>query len=206
MPVLEVTQLRLRGLVADHPALLQSLSTVRDKLHTSSEFYNCIRDPTLIYILGIWPSLDAHLEFLASPARDEILGPQEHMLAFCWTIHVELGGMRLLPLDAPVLAIERLCIKGECVEAIDQVVTRHRQELRDSQPKTTHGWRCDGEPKTHEVVLFTGWETAQAHTPFAMNKSFIQNDVEVAAVNGQHHAILAWNLERKKIDLPTKQV
>jgi hypothetical protein len=198
MPVLEVTQLRLKSLIADDPALLQSLSTVRDKLHTSSQFYNCIEDPTLIYILGIWPSLDAHLEFLASPARDEVLGPQEDILAFCWTIHVELGGMGLLPLDAPVLAIERMCVRGDCVEAIDQAVTRHTQELRGSHPKTTHGWRCDAAPTIHEAVLFTGWEAAQAHIPFAMNKKLIQNDIEVAAIKGQHDTILTWNLERKE--------
>src|SRR5699024_7475874 len=105
--VLEVTQLRLRELSADDPALLESLSTVRAELQTGSHFYNCIDDPGLIYILGTWPSLNAHIDFLASPSKDHILGPQEKMLQFCWTVHVELGGVNLLPLDMPILVIER---------------------------------------------------------------------------------------------------
>jgi heme-degrading monooxygenase HmoA len=195
MPALEMTQLRLKGLTADDPALLQSLSTVRRKLHTSSQFYNCIEDPTLIYILGMWPSLDAHLKFLASPARDEVLGPQEDMLDFCWTVHIELDGMSLLPLDAPVLAIERMRVREEHVEAFDQAVTRHTEELQGSHPsKVAHGWRCDAAPGSHEAILFTGWETAQAHATPAFEKS-------TAAIDKQYkimQVIHAWNLERKE--------
>jgi hypothetical protein len=191
MPALEMTQLRLKGLTADDPALLQSLSTVRRKLHTSSQFYNCIEDPTLIYILGMWPSLDAHLKFLASPARDEVLGPQEDMLDFCWTVHIELDGMSLLPLNAPVLAVERMRVRGEHVDAVDQAVTRHTEELHPS--KVAHGWRCDAAPGSHEAFLFTGCETAHAHAIFAIkNTAAIDNQYETMQV------IHAWNLERKE--------
>jgi len=74
MPVVEITQLRLKGLLTDDPLLLDSLSLVRDKLQTDSRFFSCIEDPSLVYIFGFWESLDAHLQFLASPARDEVLG------------------------------------------------------------------------------------------------------------------------------------
>lgn len=169
MPVLELTQLRLKGLAVDDPALLQSLSAVRTKLQTSSRFYNCIDDPTLIYILGIWPSLDAHEEFLASPSRDEILGPQEELLQFCWTVHVEMGGMNFLPLDAPILAIERIRVSDECIGAFDQAVERHTLELQGSNLfKIAHGWRCDALPNTREVFMFSGWQTAQAHIVFTL--------------------------------------
>lgn len=169
MPVLEVTQLRLKGLAAHDPALLHSLSTVRAKLHTSSRFYNCIDDPSLVYILGIWPSLDAHVDFLASPSRDEILGPQEDLLQFCWTVHVEMGGIDLLPLDAPILAIERIRVSEECTGALDQAIQKHIQELRGSHLfKIATGWRCDAEPTTHEVLIFSGCQTAQAHVGFTV--------------------------------------
>jgi heme-degrading monooxygenase HmoA len=196
--------LRLKGVTADDPVLLQSLSTVRGKLHTRSQFYNCIEDPTIIYILGIWPSLDAHLEFLASPARDEFLGPQDDMLDFCWTIHVELGGIRLLPLGAPVLAIERICVKGEYVEVFNQAVTRHTKKLQGSHPfKVVHGWRCDAARENHELVLFTGYETAQAHAIFATKKidTDIDIDIDIAAIDKQYETtqvIHAWNLEREE--------
>jgi heme-degrading monooxygenase HmoA len=172
MPVLEVTQLRLKELAADDPALLESLSAVRAKLHTGSRFYNCIEDPSLIYILGIWPSLDAHVEFLASPSRDEVLGPQEDMLQFCWTVHVEMGGMDLLPLDAPILAIERIRVSEECTQTFNEVMERHVQKLQSSYPfKVAHGWRCDAAPNTHESLVFSGWPDAQAHIAFTVKGS-----------------------------------
>ncbi|KAF1834988.1 hypothetical protein BDW02DRAFT_314285 [Decorospora gaudefroyi] len=201
MPVLELTQLRLKGSTADDPTLLQSLSTVRAKLQTSSQFYNCIDDPTVVYILGIWPNLGAHLDFLASPGRDEILGPQEDMLQFCWTIHVELGGMSLLPLDAPVLAIETLRVRRDCVEAFEQAVMRHTQQPPPGSRsfKVAHGWRCDAASGNYEALIFSGWENVQAHITLTMSKSCNSNDV--AAIDGQYETMQvthARNMERRK--------
>ncbi|KAH7401662.1 hypothetical protein BKA66DRAFT_405817 [Pyrenochaeta sp. MPI-SDFR-AT-0127] len=196
MPVLEVTQLRLKGLHAHDAALLQSLSLVRGKLHTMSHFYNCIQDPTLIYILGIWPSLEAHLDFLASPARDAVLGPQEDVLDFCWTVHMVLDGMASLPLDAPVLAIERLSVRGDCVDAFDQAAVQHAQLLKRSHPfAVAHGWRCDAPAGSHEALIFTGWENTQAHVAFAAT-----HDGHHAALLGQYEHIElhhATNLEQQ---------
>ncbi|CAO2658735.1 Nn.00g064580.m01.CDS01 [Neocucurbitaria sp. VM-36] len=201
MSVLEVTQLRVKGRFEDHPALLQSLSVVRGKLHTNSQFYHCIEDPTLIYILGIWPGLDAHLKFLASPERDEVLGPQESMLQFCWTVHMGLDDMSSLPLDAPILAIERLSVKGDCINAFDQAVIRHMQLRQGSHPfKVAHGWRCDAAAGSHEALIFTGWENAQAHVTFAVNQKG-HSDGDSAAINGKYeeiHVHHARNLERNE--------
>ena len=196
MAVLEITQLRLRNVAADDPALLENLSAVREKLHTSSQFYNCIEDPKLIYILGIWPNLEAHLKFLDSPARDEVLGPQEDMLQFCWTVHVEIDGLHLLPLEAPVLAMERLRFKEECVEDLERDVTSYAQQLRGNHTfKVAHGWRCDA-PGTHEALVFTGWETAQTHVTLTAN---VDNDHDVAVLQDRSETvqiIRGRNLER----------
>ena len=202
MSVLELTQLRVKGLSADDPALLQSLSVVRGQLHTNSAFYHCIEDPTLIYILGVWPSLEAHLEFLASPARDEVLGPQENVLQFCWTVHMKLEGMSSLPLDAPVLAIEILSVKGDCVDAFDQAAMRHTQLLLGgSHPfKVAHGWRCDAVAGSHEALIFSGWLNAHAHVTFTARQEGY-GDGDNAAIAGQYEEIQvhhARNLERKE--------
>src|SRR4051812_38878765 len=98
MPVLEVTQLRLKGISAADQSLLDSLDAVRSILKTNSRFYHCIEEPSLIYILGIWPSLAAHRAFLDSPECHEILGPQEELLEFQWSLHMELDAMVSLPL------------------------------------------------------------------------------------------------------------
>ena len=199
MAVLEITQLRLRMVTANDPALIASLSAVREKLRTSSQLYNCIEDPALIYILGIWPNLEAHLEFLDSPARDEVLGPQEEMLQFCWTIHVELDGMHLLPLEAPILAMERLCFKDKCVETFETTVTKYAQRLhRNHAFRVAHGWRCDAAHGTHEALVFTGWETAQTHTILAANLGDNGNDTTVLRERSETVKIIhARNLERE---------
>lgn len=107
MPVVEVTQLRLKSVAPDDPAQLKNLSSARAILKTQSEFYTCIDDLTLIFILGLWPNLEAHRAFLASPRAAEVLGPQEGMLEFRWAVHMELDAMDSLPLDAPVMATSR---------------------------------------------------------------------------------------------------
>jgi hypothetical protein len=202
MRVLEITQLRLRRVAVDNPALIQSLSAVREKLHTNSQFYNCIEDPALIYILGIWPNLEAHLEFLDSPMRDEVLGPQEDILEFCWTVHVELDGMHLLPLGAPILAMERLLFKHECVENFETAVTKYAQRLQGSHAfRTVHGWRCDTAHGTHEAFVFTGWETAQTHvTLTASLDDGGGDDDDTTALHERAETVQiihARNLERK---------
>ncbi|KAG9190756.1 hypothetical protein G6011_08844 [Alternaria panax] len=183
MAVLEITQLRLRKVAANDPALIQSLSAVREKLQTNSQFYNCIKDPALIYILGLWPDLKAHQEFLDSPARDEVLGPQEDMLQFCWTVHVKLDGMYLLPLEAPILAMERLRFKKKCVEFLEKAVAKHTQQLQGNHSfKTAYGWRCDVAQETYEALVFTGWENAQTHGSFTAN---VADDNDTAILHEQ---------------------
>lgn len=201
MSVLEVTQLRLKGLPADDPLLLESLSTVRGKLQTQSQFYTCIEDPTLIYILGIWPSLDAHWDFLASKARDEVLGPQEDMLQFRWTVHMKLDSMLSLPLNAPVLAIEWLKIRAEHVDTFEQTVIRHAQHLKSSHPfKVAYGWRCDADAGSHEALIFSGWQNAQAQVTSAWRQQSA-GDGENAAIIGKYEELQAHharNLEQKE--------
>jgi heme-degrading monooxygenase HmoA len=200
MPVLEITQLRLRGVLPDDPQLLHSLSLVRDKLQTKSRFYICIEDPTIMYILGIWRDLEQHLDFLASPARDEVLGPQEDMLEFHWTVHMKLDSMGSLPLDAPILALERIRVEEDGVDAVEQAITRHAQQLLGSHSsRVTHGWRCDAAPENQEVIILSGWETVQAHVTFSarqqsQSKSEHANLVRGCEDIGVHHV---WNLELK---------
>ncbi|CAI6338610.1 unnamed protein product [Periconia digitata] len=89
MPVLEATQLRLKGVGPEDVALIESLSSVRGILRTQSEFFSYVQDSSLIFILGLWPSLHAHREFLASPHAAAVLGAQEKMLDFESTVHME---------------------------------------------------------------------------------------------------------------------
>lgn len=199
MPILEVTQLRLKKLPTDGPELLRSLSIVRDKLQTNSRFYSCIQDPSILYILGIWPSLGSHLDFLASPARNEILGPQEDMLEFQWTVHIDCNGMSSLPLDAPILVIERLRVKECGIAALDQAATRHTQLLKGSSPfRVAYGWCIDADSQEPEALVISGQDT-QSHITFTTRQKRL-GDNDYATFNGQYEELLVHhtrNLERE---------
>lgn len=197
MPVVEITQLRLKGLLANDPALLESLSHARSKLQTNSRFFSCIDESSLIYIFGFWPSLDAHLKFLASPARDEVLGPQEAILDFQWTIHLELDATTRQLFDAPFLAVTRLDVDAADVEAYNQVVADHAQKAlsKDRGPLgVTYAWRCDLPAGSHESVILTTWGSKGHGSPEAGRHIALEHDDD-----GSFRRILfhrAWNIER----------
>ncbi|KAF2117569.1 hypothetical protein BDV96DRAFT_611322 [Lophiotrema nucula] len=199
MPILEVTLLQLKGVPASDPTLLVTLSNVRGKLQTDSRFYNSIEDPTKIYILGIWPSLEAHHQFLNSPARVEVLGPQEGLLEFVWTVHMEMDAMSSLPLDAPVLAIAGLFIKADSTDAFEQKVARHRHTIVDATKpyNVVNGWRCDPEPGKHESLMFTGWADAQAHAAFIAKAREDRDYADVRRYYEDMEVRHARNLEAK---------
>lgn len=199
MPVLEITQLRLKGLTVDDPVLLQSLSLVRGKLQTDSRFFNCIEDPSLIYIFGVWSSLDAHLEFLASPARDEVLGPQEEILDFQWTVHLELNVISPLLLDAPFIAIERIALKAVHVDAYNQDIEEYVRGLEVIKPwNITHGLRCDTPTESHEAVILTSLNYTGPHVTFAGRNAILgrNSDYKGAYQEIQVHRTL--NMERTR--------
>lgn len=168
MPVVEITQLRLRGLTVHDPALLESLSLVRGKLQTNSRFFSCIEDSSLIYIFGVWPSLGVHLEFLASPLRDEVLAPQEELLDFQWTVHLEHNEINPLMLGSPFIAIERLGVDLDHVAAYDQIIDEHVRELRmNPSLSVAHGRRCDDPTGSQETIILTSSTSPGPHPSFA---------------------------------------
>jgi heme-degrading monooxygenase HmoA len=201
MPVLEITQLHLKGMSANDPQLLHVLSDVRARLKTKSQFYTCIEDPTKVYILGMWRDLEQHLDFLASPLRDEVLGIQANLLDFQWTIHMELESMSSLPLDAPILAIERLSVEEDYVVAVHQATTKYMQHLEGSRPfRVAYGSRCDTMPGIQEVIIFSGWENSQAHVRFSVEQHNY-SDTDGATISGHYKELVvhhAKNLERRE--------
>lgn len=175
MSILEICQLKIKAhLSHDHPSLLVALQKaragLRDKvINTQSHFYRCIEDPSLIYILGLWPSLDRHKEFLASPHKREILDEQDELFDFQWIIHTEIqGGMESIPLQAPVLGIARLFIKKEGVSAYQAVVDKYRNVIEmGSEPyKPFAAWRVDCENGNYEHLIITGWQQEGDHGIF----------------------------------------
>ncbi|KAL2060662.1 hypothetical protein VTL71DRAFT_9303 [Oculimacula yallundae] len=176
--ILEICQLKVKPSTSTtDPSLLPALSKARTQLRervhdTNSRFYQCIEDPTLIYILGVWPSLARHTEFLQSPEKAEILDSQNNLFDFGWVLHVEIGekGMDELPLDAPVMAITRLFLKDGPghVEACEEIERKYRGVVAEGEKtwSVVDGWRIDCEEGKNEGVMVTGWEGMDAHKAF----------------------------------------
>ncbi|CZT44727.1 uncharacterized protein RSE6_04941 [Rhynchosporium secalis] len=176
--ILEICQLKVKANISfSDPLLLAALcqarNQLREKVHdTNSRFYQCLENPTLIYILGCWPSLSRHAEFLQSPEKAEILDSQETLFDFGWVLHMEIGdnGIDALPLDAPVMAITRLFMKdgAEHVEACEEFEQKHRGVVGERKRtwSVVNGWRMDCEEGKNEGVMITGWESMDEHEAF----------------------------------------
>lgn len=165
MPILEICQLKIKHhLSQDDPSLLSALQKARTGLrekvvNTYSRFYRCIEDPSLIYILGSWPSLARHEQFLASPHKAEILDEQDEFFDFQWIIHTEIGGLEELPLDTPIVGIARLFVKNGGVEVYRSEVERLGKLIENTKPyKSVGEWRVDCEEGKFEHVIITGWQ------------------------------------------------
>jgi heme-degrading monooxygenase HmoA len=189
MPVLELLLLRLRpGISPQDPTLVENLSTVRSLVRTNSRFYHCIEDPTLIYILGQWPSLAAHKAFLSSPERDAILLPQMHQLDFVWMLHLDLPEGKsmedVLPFTAPVLGIARMFFNSfdPDVDAYKKILADHRSKIVGTTGPYLlfDAWRIDAEGKA-EYVILTGWESVEAHNELTSTLRMSNQEYATAA-------------------------
>lgn len=169
MAILEVLQLRIKpDLQPTDPSILKGLQSARQKLKdlvsdTQSRFYQSTDDPSIIHVLGTWPTLAAHHAFIESPTRLDVLRDQEGLLDFAWVLHVEIDSMSSLPLDAPVLAIERLHVKsGEHVIEYNLIMSGLVGRIQEATEhyRVVVGWRCDSEPGKQESLVFTGFETS----------------------------------------------
>jgi hypothetical protein len=177
MPVLEILQLKIKPTISpDNPSILTSLRTVRsslaEKVHlTHSRFFRALEDPSLIYVLGLWPNLATHQAFLSSPLKPSILAPQDDLLDFNWMLHIPLEDLETLSstLEVPIVAIARLHVKGgEHVIAHKEITGRYGHMLveRAKPFGVVEGWRVDGEVGKEELVVITGWEAKEEHLVF----------------------------------------
>lgn len=184
MPALEILQLQLApGFPPDHPSILESFvkvrSALREKVHnTRSRCYQCIEDPTFIFIFGMWPDIATHTDFTNSPLRPEILALQGNFLEFRWMIHIEVEHINELPFNAPVLSVSRLQLSGWHVMEYKQVEVGVKALISEgTKPyNVIHSWRIDPEPGTQEMVTITGWESAGAEIAFHKNTAQANKD------------------------------
>jgi heme-degrading monooxygenase HmoA len=195
MGVLELTLLRLKpGISHTDPTLLANLRDIRAEIKTNSRFYHCIEDPSLLYILGLWPSQESHNAFLASADAARILGPQEHQTEFLWGMHAELDSMQSLPLKAEVLAISRESVRLESAEKYEEDMAAKEQKIRDATAPhpVVRVWRIDAGEGNRESLIFTGWSSVEEHERF-MQSDETKPTTEMIIVSETKHGV---DLER----------
>lgn len=200
MSVLEVCQLTLKdGTSMTDSALLANLQEVRSIIKTNSRFYEDLSDHSRLYILGIWPSLAAHDEFLESPRKNEILGKQQNQTNFGWILHLNWPkeGIDVLPLDAPVLVIERYWfpddVGGE-LAGIENGLALAGYKAgafeRYALYRFGMAWRCAEEIKEqNEFIIISGWDSVELH------KDFLKREKHKGA-HGKTDIVWLRNIER----------
>jgi hypothetical protein len=155
MGVLEITLLHIKAHIkATDVSLLQNLRTIRSQLKTNSRFYISATDHSQLYIFGLWPTLEAHHDFLASPDREKILGPQEGQTEFIWGLHIDnVFSMDELPLTADIMRVDRFVgpasDQGEVLRL--EVSVTKEQKITANYPRLV---RTRMDPKPDEMELF----------------------------------------------------
>lgn len=177
MVVTELALLRLLpGSQLASQALLSKLKSAKAVLESAYNrpfYFLCqIEDPSLIYIVGSWPSIRQHVkDFLPSPANQECLALLKDDIKVEFMFHVDLIPEHI-PVQMPVMAIERHFVKRMTRDNIvNGSETMQAAELYKSASKAcASGWRIEADVTDHrsgghkeEFVVFTGWDSREQH-------------------------------------------
>jgi hypothetical protein len=172
--ILEITHLNVVDHISpSHPSILQNLQQARTllaaKVHpTHSHFYQDLRAPEKIFILGTWPSIERHQEFLGNAAlKADVLGGQEDSMLFGWSAHVSLrsswiakGGIGQAIKSAKVVGIQRIRVTAEKVEKFQNILSEEfwNSLQRVSSHEVLFTWNLDCEEKAvREYIILTIW-------------------------------------------------
>ncbi|KAI1608043.1 hypothetical protein EDD36DRAFT_423925 [Exophiala viscosa] len=204
MSVTELALLRIDpGTDVSSPTLLANLSEAKSVMERASGFkfhyYHCVEDPSLVFILGAWPSIDFHMkEFIPGEANQEILDLLKRQLVVEWMFHLDVDQAKTaLSLSEKFIAIGRHFIREGEEDVFRSTFKAKKHELESFIGGAGHvvgGFRLDDgfEPATEgdrkeEFVLFTAWNSVEHHFGFARTEGFekygqIRNHIEQADI------------------------
>lgn len=148
-----------------------TLTPARQTTH-QFHFYTQHEDPSLLYVIGSWPSRSMHMEsFVGSPEAQSLGVLFKGQVTTQSVVHVELD-QSLIPLDAPVLAIRRHVIKPADNATFEEAFDDNKHHLEHfSERKIAAGWQVEKETRadggeTDIFVLFSGWDDLEHHEKF----------------------------------------
>lgn len=191
MGITEIALLQMRsGMTAEDAALLSNLAhakkTMQDYTGNTFYYFQQTEDPSYIYIVGEWDSLDQHLNhFIPSTENQALLGLLKDQMTVNWLIHANVSHAELpLPKSDVEMAKAR---RGELVWSIG------RHFVKDGKKKEFHhtfqtngrylqdfitegtiggGWRADRENDKDEWVLLCPYTSVEQHLDFAKTDGF----------------------------------
>jgi heme-degrading monooxygenase HmoA len=175
------------------PALLTKLRTAKTALETASghkfHYFQQLEDPSLIYTLGTWDSVQAHRDFLPSPEnlsllellKDDILMEGEKKIEM-WHLDSDIFGIQRAwegeggksVFTAPVISVNRHFVesgkKDEFVGEFEEVTGILEEYTKPFG--VVGGWGVEKEKEREEWVLFSGFESVEQHHGFAKTEGF----------------------------------
>lgn len=179
LPVLEITLLKVNSAYnswsSDILATLQQTRySIAEKVTpTASRFYRSLSFPTDILILGIWPCLQDHTNFLSNEdLRNEILGSQEGMFDFRWSRHVDIPEgeedivRRKLGGRMDWLKVMRRR-DGEGIESRSWM----EDQEKDRVFEIVKGWCCGSREEGKEYLRVVGWKGGIIGENMVLNNS-----------------------------------
>ena len=141
-------------------------------------YYSQHEDPSLLYIIGSWPSAAMHWEsFIPSPENQELLSKFKDDVSVESMFHVEVE-QSSIPLDAPVLAIGQHWITPSNNAGFEEAFEDNKHHLEHfSTRKLAGGWRHEKEESADGgqkdvFVLFSGWDDVDHHMKFGDSQNY----------------------------------
>jgi heme-degrading monooxygenase HmoA len=191
MTVTEIALLRLSPGVTSIDIDLRAKLVHAKKImqdYTGRTFYYLqqYEDPSYIYIIGEWDSLDQHMtDFIPSEANQALLESLKDELSVVWLLHID-APHTALPLPKTdddnakarhgdwVISIVRHFIRNGASEEFRQTFESNKEHLQNYLTEGTMGggWRIDKEDGKDEWILLCPFKSVQQHTEFAETEGF----------------------------------
>ncbi|KAF2497918.1 hypothetical protein BU16DRAFT_580486 [Lophium mytilinum] len=199
MTITELALLRLLPpTTSTTPSLLSALANAKTVMesYTHHRFHilQQVEDPTLLYILGEWDSLTQHMEgFIPSATNQALLTSLHGIVEVVSLTHYDVPLTQLPVPDAVekkgrrgngngkgVVSIARHFVKAGQKGKFEEAFEANKGELQEyvAPGVCGWGWRVDrekeeeGQGEREEFVLFSPWESVDAHVGFGKTEAF----------------------------------
>lgn len=208
MPVTEIALLRLHADLGPllHAILAQAKDDMQGFTDRSMYFLQQTEDPSFIYIIGEWETVDQHIDrFIPRQENQAILESLKDDVSIEWLLHADVTHEELpLPKTKDerakavageiVLSVARHFVKSGAKDAFQQTFEDNKHYLQDfiTEGKMGGGWRVDKEEGKEEWILLCPYKNLKQHLDFATTVHFkeygrIREHIDGAEIK---HAVL----------------